>query len=45
MERIESIGEDVIDLGQASVETKGVALFRIDTDGSPRDYAAGIAAE
>jgi hypothetical protein len=45
MERIESISEEVIDLGQASVETKGVALFQIDTEGGPRDYAAGIAAD
>ena len=34
--------ETIVDLGQASVETKGQAVFDIDTDGTPRLYAAGI---
>tara|TARA_R110001606_G_scaffold26447_3_gene85360 strand:- start:5317 stop:5454 length:138 start_codon:yes stop_codon:yes gene_type:complete len=37
--------ETVVDLGQASVETKGQAVFDIDTDGGPRLYATGIAAD
>ncbi|MEW4468970.1 benenodin family lasso peptide [Parasphingorhabdus sp. JC815] len=37
--------ETVVDLGQASVETKGQAIFDIDVSGGPRLYAAGIAAD
>lgn len=37
--------EPVIDLGQASVETKGQAIFDLDTDGTPLRYVAGIADE
>ncbi|PKB14283.1 hypothetical protein B0I00_2915 [Novosphingobium kunmingense] len=34
--------DDVIDLGQASAETKGQAVFGIDPDAGKRDYLAGI---
>ncbi len=37
--------ETVVDLGQASVETKGQAVFDIDLGGGPRLYAIGIAAD
>lgn len=37
--------EPVIDLGQASVETKGQAIFDSDPDGSKLRYVAGIADE
>ena len=37
------IEEDLIDLGQASTETKGQGLVQIDTNGNPRLFAAGIA--
>lgn len=39
----ERIEDELIDLGQASIETKGAAIFLADTDGSPRVYAMGIA--
>lgn len=39
----ERIEDELIDLGQASVETKGQAIFLADTDSSPRVYAMGIA--
>lgn len=42
MKDLELIEEGMIDLGQASVETKGQAIFLADTDGSPRVYAMGI---
>ncbi|MEP7349407.1 MAG: benenodin family lasso peptide [Sphingorhabdus sp.] len=45
MENLKFVEEDVIDLGQASAETKGTALFLIDDDGGPRVYAAGIVAD
>lgn len=35
--------EPVIDLGQASIETKGAAIFDVDPDGSRLRYVAGIA--
>ncbi|MFO1255420.1 MAG: benenodin family lasso peptide [Sphingomonadaceae bacterium] len=34
--------DDIIDLGQASTETKGQAVFGIDPDAGKRDYLAGI---
>ena len=37
--------EPVIDLGQASVETKGDAIFDSDPDGSKLRYVTGIADE
>lgn len=37
--------ETIVELGQASVETKGQAVFDIDVSGGPRLYAAGIAAD
>ena len=43
MKELELSDGDLIDLGQASVETKGAAIFLADTDGSPRVYAMGIA--
>lgn len=45
MKELERNEDSVIDLGQASVETKGAAIFLADTDGSPRVYAMGIAAD
>lgn len=35
--------EPVIDLGQASIETKGQAIFDSDPDGGKLRYVAGIA--
>lgn len=35
--------EPVIDLGQASVETKGQAIFDLDVSGGQLRYATGIA--
>lgn len=32
---------ELIDLGAASVETKGVALYNQDTDGGLRDFIPG----
>lgn len=43
MKDVEIIEEGTIDLGQASVETKGAAIFLADTDGNPRVYVPGIA--
>jgi hypothetical protein len=43
MKDLELIEEGMTELGQASVETKGQAIFLADTDGSPRVYAMGIA--
>lgn len=43
MKELELYDNDLIDLGQASVETKGQAIFLADTDSSPRVYAMGIA--
>ena len=37
------IEEDLIDLGQATIETKGQGVVQIDTNGNPRLFAAGIA--
>lgn len=37
--------EPAIELGQASVETKGQAIFDSDPDGSKLRYVAGIADE
>ncbi|MFL0694665.1 MAG: benenodin family lasso peptide [Agrobacterium tumefaciens] len=34
----------LIDLGTASVETRGVALYNQDTDGGPRDFILGTLA-
>ncbi len=34
--------DDIIDLGQASTETKGQAVFGIYPDAGKRDYLAGI---
>lgn len=45
MENLQLVQEEVIDLGQASAETKGTALFLIDNDGGPQVYAAGIVAD
>lgn len=35
----------VIDLGQASVETKGNAIFEVDQSGGELRYATGIASD
>lgn len=32
---------ELIDLGAASVETRGVALYNQDTDGGERDFIPG----
>lgn len=37
--------EPVIDLGQASTETKGQAIFDVDPSGGQLRYLAGIVAE
>jgi hypothetical protein len=42
MKEFELNDEAVIDLGQASVETKGAAILLADDDGSPRVFAMGI---
>jgi hypothetical protein len=36
---------ELIDLGVASVETKGVARFNQDTDGGERDLIPGVLAD
>ena len=43
MENLQYVEEETIDLGRASVETKGTALFDADISGDPRVYAAGVA--
>lgn len=35
---------ELIELGAASVETRGVALYNQDTDGGPRDFILGTLA-
>lgn len=45
MKDVEIREDAVIDLGQASVETKGEAIFLTDDDGSPRVYLPGIVAD
>jgi hypothetical protein len=45
MKDFELNDESMIDLGQASVETKGAAILFADDDGSPRVYAMGIVNE
>lgn len=45
MKDLAIIEEDLIDLGQASVETKGEAIFLTDDDGSPRVYLPGVVAD
>jgi hypothetical protein len=42
MKDFEIIEEAVIDLGQASVETKGDAVYDIDDGGGPRLFTMGI---
>lgn len=37
--------EDVIDLGQASTETKGQAIFDIDPSGGQLNFLAGVVEE
>jgi hypothetical protein len=36
---------ELIDLGTASIETKGVARFNQDTDGGERDLIPGVLAD
>lgn len=43
MRNIQFCRDDVIDLGQASLETKGQALFDIDVSGGQLRYVAGSA--
>jgi hypothetical protein len=43
VKELELYENDLIDLGQASVETKGQGVVQIDTNGNPRLFAAGIA--
>ncbi|MBU2605187.1 MAG: benenodin family lasso peptide [Alphaproteobacteria bacterium] len=45
MKTIELCRDDVIDLGQASLETKGQAIFDIDVSGGQLRYVAGSAAD
>lgn len=45
MKTINLCQDDVIDLGQASHETKGQAIFDIDVSGGQLRYAVGLAAD
>ncbi len=45
MKDFELNDDSVIDLGQASVETKGAEILLADDDGSPRVFAMGIVNE
>ena len=45
MKDIDINDETVVDLGQASVETKGEAVFDIDVSGGRLLYVPGIAAD
>lgn len=41
-----NLGEDdMIDLGKASVETRGQAIFDVDLSSGPSRYALGLTAE
>ena len=42
MHEPEAIGDPVVDLGQASVETKGQAVFDIDLSTGPSKYVMGL---
>ena len=43
MTEFDTIESDTIDLGRASEETKGDALFDIDVSGGRLSYATGMA--
>lgn len=43
MERFQHTEEEVIDLGHASVETKGDAIFLSDGSGGKLQYVTGMA--
>lgn len=43
MKNIDQNPEPVIDLGKASAETKGTAIFDVDESGGQLRYLAGIA--
>lgn len=43
MKDLEPIESEVIDLGQASLETKGNAVFDIDLSTGPSKYVMGLA--
>ncbi|RIV80233.1 benenodin family lasso peptide [Pelagerythrobacter aerophilus] len=45
MKDFETIDSEVIDLGQASVETKGDAIFEIDVDAGQLRYVPGLIEE
>lgn len=45
MRNIELCDEPLIDLGQASHETKGQAIFDIDVSGGQLRFVAGAAAD
>lgn len=42
MKDFELIESEVIDLGQASIETKGDAVFQIDVDAGQLRYVPGL---
>lgn len=42
MKDFEPIDSEVIDLGQASIETKGDALIQIDTDAGQLRFVPGL---
>lgn len=43
MNELQVIEEPVVDLGQASVETRGNAIFDVDLSTGPSRYAMGLA--
>ena len=43
MKELDTIESEIIDLGSASEETKGDALFDIDVSGGRLSYATGMA--
>lgn len=43
MKDFEPVDSEVIDLGQASLETKGNAIFDVDLSTGPSRYAMGLA--
>lgn len=42
MNTLQHIGEEVIDLGEASSETKGDAIFQSDGSGGKLQYVTGM---
>lgn len=42
MNKLQHIDEEVIDLGEASIETKGDAIFQSDGSGGKLQYVTGM---